>query len=200
MEKAIKLPLNCSAEYIKGFLSEEESTRLYRQLTDEYGIEELRTKITIDDKATFTDTGKIMFLDEYLYIEHKFPEDHWGKTAIWPKELMEIKKRVENFAGIDFNVCVCIYYPDGTAGVAYHSDYVAFGDTTVVPSISIGEEREFYLREKETFEVYEVILAEGSILIMGENCQERYEHSLPFNPKYKKGRINLTFRQYGFRD
>ncbi len=200
INKSIKLPLNCSAEYVAGFLDEEESKRLYVQLLEEYGIDQLKTEIRIADKINLFDTGKIMFIDEDLYRENKFPVAQWGKTAVWSNELRKIKERIEDYAGRIFNVCVCIYYPDGNAGVAYHSDYIAFGDTTVIPSISIGEERAFYLREKESFEVYEIILKSGSMLIMGENCQQRYEHSLPFGPKYKKGRINLTFRPYGFRN
>ena len=198
--KAIKLPLNCSAEYIAGFLTEEESIRLYRQFLEEYGIEKLKTEIRVGEEVNLTDTGKIMFIDENLYQENRFPSSQWGKTAIWSPELRKIKERIEAYTKMEFNVCVCIYYPDGNAGVDYHSDYVAFGDTTVIPSISLGEERIFCLREKANFEVYEVLLASGSMIIMGENCQQRYEHSLPFDPKYKKGRINLTFRPYGFRD
>ena len=31
---------------------------------------------------------------------------------------------------------------------------------------------------------------------MGKNCQEKYEHSIPCNKKYKNPRINLTFRLF----
>ncbi len=139
-----------------------------------------------------------MFIDQVLYEVNVFPEEQWGKTAVWPDNLFKIKQRVEALTKKPFQVCVCIYYPNGNNRVSYHSDYSAFGDTTTIPSISIGEERAFLLREKSSQIEHEIFLEEGSLLIMGEHCQERYEHSLPIRPKYKNGRINLTFRQYGF--
>ena len=109
-----------------------------------------------------------------------------------------LKKSIEKHTGIKFETCVCIFYPNGNSGVDFHSDYIAFGDTTIIPSLSIGEERIFLLREKETGKVNELKLENGSLLVMGEYCQERYEHALPLNSDYKKPRINLTFRKYGF--
>ena len=82
--------------------------------------------------------------------------------------------------------------------MVYHSDLLAFGDTSFIPSISLGEERKFALGEKATLEIFETVLENGSLLVMEENCQARYEHSLLIDPIYKNGRINLTFRLYGF--
>ncbi|MEM6719085.1 MAG: alpha-ketoglutarate-dependent dioxygenase AlkB [Bacteroidota bacterium] len=192
MKKPIQLPVNCSALYVEDFLSKETTAQLYKQLISEYNIAKQTLKIAPDA------TEKIMFVDEKLYTNNVFPEEIWGKTAIWSEELYTIKKKVEAFTGLSFGVCVCIYYPDGNSGVTYHSDFPAFGDTTTIPSLSIGAERPFYLREKESLQVHEIRLQEGSMLIMGEHCQERYEHSLPVDPSCSEGRINLTFRQYGY--
>lgn len=74
---------------------------------------------------------------------------------------------------------------------------MAYGDTSTIPSLSLGEERKFCLREKQTLKVAEVLLKNGSLLIMGKDCQEKYEHALPIDSNYKKGRINITFRKYG---
>ena len=152
----------------------------------------------MDGKSNTSDFGKITFIDQNLNDANKFPELLWGKTEVLPETLILIKNRVEKIAKMIFHVCVCIYYPDGNSGVSYHSDYPAFGDTTVIPSLSIGEEREFNLREKTTMKEHSILLEEGSLIIMGEHCQDRYEHSLPTNPIYKNPRINLTFRKYGY--
>ncbi len=141
--------------------------------------------------------GKLMFIRHDLYEAGAFPENIWGNTMKWPPEMMAIKERVEQFTGHQFDVCVCVYYPDGNSGVDYHSDYPAFGDTSYIASVSVGEEREFCLREKESFKVHKLSLQQGSLLIMGDQCQERYEHSLPHNPVYKTPRVNMTFRKYG---
>lgn len=194
----MKLELNSSVEYVRSFLSKTECDALYDHLTTH---SELTTMLVIETATgeTFQNNyGKMMFIDKKLNDENKFPESIWGPTKIWSEEMKMVKDRVESYTGHQFKTCVCIYYPDGNSGVAYHSDLVAFGDTTLIPSLSLGEERIFKLREKETLLEHEILLNNGSLIIMGEHCQDRYEHSLPENSKYKDPRINLTFRKYGF--
>ncbi|MDF1698715.1 MAG: alpha-ketoglutarate-dependent dioxygenase AlkB [Saprospiraceae bacterium] len=196
----MKLPLNCAVEYITNFLSKSESKDLYNELIEIHNIDQSRIKIKITDDEYYLGDRKLMFIDEDLKQKNKFPEERWGKSTVWSPSIKRIKDRIEKLTNHTFNVCVCIYYPNGEYGVDFHSDHTAFGDTNFIPSLSIGEEREFHLREKETSDIFEIKLMEGSLLIMGENCQQRFEHSLPINPKYKRGRINLTFRPFGFKE
>lgn len=193
----MKLPLNCSVEYISNFLSKYESKALYDELIEIHQLDQL-TEVKTENGVYNVNYGKLMFMDEALFDGNHLPEAQWGKGKSWSPTIKSIKEKVEKYAQHTFHVCVCIFYPDGDSGVDFHSDFPAFGNTSIIPSLSIWEEREFQLRENETSDVYELKLAEGSLLIMGENCQERYEHSLPVNSQYKKGRINLTFRSYGF--
>lgn len=194
-----KLPLHCEATYQEQFLAPEEAMGLYTTLTTSYEITDLRVK-TANGEHVITDFGKIMFMDKELYESNALPSAQWGKTAVWFKELEAVKNRLATLTNRAYHTCVCIYYPDGNSGVGFHSDYTAFGDTSCIPSISLGEERVFCLREKATQEVYSTVLHHGSLLVMGKHCQERYEHSLPTNPAYKNPRINLTFRTFGFGD
>lgn len=193
----LHLPLNCEAEYISQFLTEEEAAKLYDTLIQTYNIDKPYSVVVHGVEHTL-DSGKIMFIDQELYDAQAFSAIQHGKTAVWPEQLLPVRKKIEQLTGRKFGTGVCIYYPDGNVGVDYHSDFPAFGDTTVIPSLSLGEERLFYLREKQSQETFDLILEKGSLLIMGENCQERYEHSLPSDPRYKQGRINITFRQVGF--
>ncbi|MEM1321525.1 MAG: alpha-ketoglutarate-dependent dioxygenase AlkB [Bacteroidota bacterium] len=190
-------PLNCHLEYHPNFLSKQEAQALYREIYQDYQIAEL-TKQQVGNQTFTLPHGKLMFIDQQLQETGAFPEEQWGRSVVWSERMREVKERVAGWTGIDFGVCVCIYYPNGQTGVDFHSDFQAFGDTSFIPSLSLGEERNFLLREKSTQRVHEFFLEEGSMLIMGEHCQERYEHSLPIDPSYKNGRINLTFRQYGF--
>ncbi len=192
----MKAALNCEIEYIENFLSPEVADSLYHELIQQYQIDTLKMQLDPTDETILSDYGKLMFMDQDLYTSNKFPEEYWGKTAVWSPQLLTIKKCVEEIANKTFEVCVCIYYPDGNSGVDFHSDYIAFGDTNLIPSLSIGAERAFLLREKATQKLHQFHLAKGSLFIMGKDCQQNYEHSLPTNPKYKKGRINLTFRPY----
>ncbi len=197
--KGTKLNLNCHLEYFRGFLPIEECQMLYSDLTENYKIAQYNQKYAAG-KIYELDFGKIMFVDHELHERNIFPETLWGKSIPWTNHLKRLKEAVESVTGKRFHVCVCVYYPDGHSGVDYHCDYPAYGDTTVIASISIGQEREFLLREKSSSKETRILLEEGSLLIMGEHCQDRYEHSLPVNPEYLNGRINLTFRQYGFED
>lgn len=94
---------------------------------------------------------------------------------------------------------LALWYPDGNYFAEYHYDQQTSGATTILPSLSLGTVREFAFRENETRGVYSLDLAHGSLLVMGEGCQENYMHSLPKNPKYKTGRINITFREANFK-
>lgn len=193
----MKLPLNCEVNYYDDFLELKEADALFFELS------KLMQKIsyafrTEDGKKHPVNFGKIMFVDQELIDENKFPEEHWGATKVWFGALRNLKEKIQEFTGQIFQVCVLIYYPNGNSGVDFHSDYIAFGDTYFIPSISLGEEREFKFREKESGHEFSTKLANGSLIIMGEHCQDKYEHSLPINPEYKKPRINLTFRKYGF--
>jgi len=169
---------------------------LYQKLTT---IKELtnmaRVYAACNDIGTVQDYGKLMFVGEEHYRDNKFPERIWGNIAIWPDYLLPIKHHLEGLTDRVYGNCICIYYPDGNSGVDFHSDYQAFGDTSVIPSLSLGEERVFQLREKSTYKINSTKLENGSLIIMGEHCQERYEYSVPLDPTYTSPRINLTFRQ-----
>lgn len=193
----MKLPLKCEADYFQNFLTKPESEELYNHLIADFNLKEENSFQLQNGDHIKLNYGKIMFLDEDIYQKNLLPPAVWGNTAVWSEKMTTLKRKVELHTSRKFEVCVCIFYPDGNSGVDFHSDLIAFGDTSYIPSISLGEEREFVLREKENFQEYEINLANGSLIIMGENCQELYEHSLPTNPKYKNGRINLTFRKFG---
>lgn len=193
----MKLPLNSEVEYFSNFLELVDVDELFFELNDI--VKKTNFNPITEGEITYeVNFKKIMFVDQNLLAENVFPEQHWGPTKGWTNTLKKLRKRIEDFTNQKFEVCVLIFYPDGNSGVDFHSDYVAFGDTSIIPSISLGEEREFKFREKETKVEFSHTLENGSLIIMGKYCQERYEHSLPINPKYKKPRINLTFRKYGF--
>ncbi|MDY8137692.1 alpha-ketoglutarate-dependent dioxygenase AlkB [Aquimarina sp. 2201CG5-10] len=187
-------------QYNNSFMSREEANKLFEHLMEYHALTRLMEMKTPDGTTFQHNFGKMMFLDKELVEEKKFPPSVWGNNMTWSKEIIPLKKRIENYTNNHFRTCVCIFYPDGNSGVDFHSDSTAFGDTSIIPSVSLGEERLFCLRDKKTNKENSMILKHGSLLIMDKGCQEHYEHSLPINPIYKKPRINLTFRKYGFDD
>ncbi|EAZ83195.1 alpha-ketoglutarate-dependent dioxygenase AlkB [Algoriphagus machipongonensis] len=190
------LGLSCEASYSPEFITQGEANSLFDHLTETLDFTNHTFKLGTGEVVS-VNFGKHMFMDQSLFDEDKLPAQVWGKTSVWSDQVRLIKEKVELFTGHQFQVCVCIYYPDGTSGVGFHSDFVAFGDTNYIPSLSLGEEREFVLRNKLNGKETSIELANGSLVTMGNKCQELYEHALPENPKYKNARINLTFRKYG---
>ncbi|MEQ8909993.1 MAG: alpha-ketoglutarate-dependent dioxygenase AlkB [Vicingaceae bacterium] len=191
----MKLPLACEIDYYPNFLSSAEANTLFDDLSEIVEVVCFKPQ-TSDGKEFEVSYTKITFLDQDLLDENKFPEIIWGPTQLRTHKLNRLKNKIESLSRQEFAVCVLIYYPNGNTGVDFHSDLIAYGDTSIIPSISLGEEREFAFRAKHNGNEWSKELKNGSLIV----CQERYEQSLITNKKYKNPRINLTFRKYGFDD
>jgi alkylated DNA repair dioxygenase AlkB len=114
----------------------------------------------------------------------------------WTKELIELKKRVEEFSETVFNSCLLNLYHTGEEGMAWHSDdEKTLGKDTAIASLSFGAERKFTFKHKETKEVVSLVLETGSLLIMKGTTQTNWLHRLPLTTKIKAPRVNLTFRK-----
>ena len=146
-----------------------------------------------------TDSYKILFASERLIKLNSHPEHIHGKVFLWYGLMKQLKERIEQLLKKEFELAMCLYYPNGNYFAPYHFDQETSGNKTILPSISLGEVREFCFKENDTEKVYSLDLANGSLLIMRDNTQSRYMHSLPKNEKYKKGRINITFRESYFK-
>lgn len=192
----LDLPLNCQAQYIEHFISKSESTAIFNWLISHCPWRD-GDNITMGDGSTCRlCTGKYMFVDRALTDPQVFSIHH-GRRMPWPPAIMVLKQKVEQFTGVTFNVCVCIYYRDGSEGVGFHYDAPAFGPTSILPSISLGRSREFVFRSRQNNSgQYHLMLGDGSMVVMGAGCQEHYEHSLPEVENHPYPRINLTFRQF----
>lgn len=118
------------------------------------------------------------------------------KTALpWTQTLLELKQLVEDTCGTKFNSCLLNLYHDGDEGMAWHSDdEKALGLNTIIGSLSFGAVRKFSFKHKKTNEKRELILDNGSLLVMKGATQTNWLHRLPKSVKIKHPRINLTFR------
>ena len=187
-----------AVSYNSNFLNKKEASVLFQHLTNQTELTNMmEMKIPSGETIQYY-FGKLMFIHKDLMDKNVFQKTLWGNTMVWPQYMLSLKNKIEEYTKQEFKTCVCIYYPNGNSGVDYHSDKIAFGNTDIIPSVSLGEERLFYLRENKTNIENKLLLEHGSLLVMKEGCQEYYEHSLPQNPKYLKPRVNLTFRKYGF--
>ena len=192
----ICLPVEATVDYYPNFITSEEATALFSVISQYASLEDNRLTV----HGVSFDFGKVSFIDKELKETDAIPEAGHGKTMVWPEALLEIRQRIETLLNKIYRVCICIYYPDGNSGVDFHADRPSFGDTTVIASISLGAERQFLLRHKVTGEQHGLVLKHGSLLVMGEGCQDHYEHSLPVDSTCENPRINLTFRQFGYEE
>ena len=113
----------------------------------------------------------------------------------WTKELLELKKLAEDITGTKFNSCLLNLYHNGEEAMAWHSDdEKALGKNTVIASLSLGAARKFGFKHKTTKEKRELILDNGSLLVMKGTTQTFWLHRLSTSTKVKHPRINLTFR------
>ncbi|MFD0766773.1 alpha-ketoglutarate-dependent dioxygenase AlkB family protein [Mucilaginibacter lutimaris] len=114
----------------------------------------------------------------------------------WTPELLLIKQRVDEAAGITFNSVLLNDYRNGNDSVAWHADdEPELGLNPIIASVSFGQVRRFDVRHKQNHKLkYSVELEHGSLLIMKGDLQHNWEHQVPKSTKAIKERINLTFR------
>jgi len=113
----------------------------------------------------------------------------------WTDDLLEIKALIESQTQTRFNSCLLNLYHDGDEGMAWHSDdEKELGHQPIIASVSLGAERKFVFKHKESKECISHVLENGSLLLMKGDTQQYWQHSLPKTKKTKEPRINLTFR------
>ncbi|QJE98426.1 alpha-ketoglutarate-dependent dioxygenase AlkB family protein [Luteolibacter luteus] len=117
------------------------------------------------------------------------------KALPWTRELSALKRLVEERTGATFNSCLLNLYQNGGEGMGWHSDDEK--DLVLdacIASMSLGAERRFDFRHKETKETVSILLEHGSLLAMKGETQRYWQHRLPPAKKIAEARINLTFR------
>lgn len=117
----------------------------------------------------------------------------------WTHPVMEIRQRIFQLTGYEFNSVLLNLYRDGQDSVAWHADdEPELGPDPIIASVSFGYERVFQLKPKNEplskTNKYQFLLRNGSIVIMKNGIQNKWVHQIP-KVKHKIGeRINLTFR------
>lgn len=113
----------------------------------------------------------------------------------WTPELLELRDLVQKKTGTSFNSCLLNLYHSGEEGMSWHADNEKeLGAHPAIASLSLGAERKFSLKHRETKTTVSVNLENGSLLLMKDATQENWLHSLPKTKKVLEPRINLTFR------
>jgi alkylated DNA repair dioxygenase AlkB len=128
---------------------------------------------------------------EYSYTYSKVTK----MANIWTQELLQLKEIIEKESNETYNSCLLNLYHSGDEGMGYHSDgEKMLKKNGAIASLSLGAERKFSLKHKESKQRIDVVLERGSLLVMKENTQTNWLHRLPPTKKVNSPRINLTFR------
>jgi alkylated DNA repair dioxygenase AlkB len=165
----------------------------------QYFFERLMTEIEWkNDRAVIY--GKLIVTKRKVawYGERPFQYTYSNTTKQalpWTNELLQLKALVENETGEHFNSCLLNLYHDGSEGMAWHSDGEKdLKKNGAIASISLGAQRKFAFKHKESQEKVELILEHGSLLVMSGATQTYWQHRLPPMKRIDEPRINLTFR------
>lgn len=182
---------DANLEYYPGFFSEEEANALLCRLTNEipwqqdlitiFGKTHLQPRLT----ALFGNDGK-----PYSYSNITMHPHLWNELLLSIKHKVEIATQ-ENFTSVLLNL-----YRDGKDSNGWHADNEKeLGPNPVIASVSFGEKRVFQMKHNHLKGVKQnIILENGSLLLMKETTQHYWKHQIPKTKKPINPRINLTFR------
>jgi alkylated DNA repair dioxygenase AlkB len=117
------------------------------------------------------------------------------QAHLWTPELLQLKQKVEEISSTTYNSCLLNLYHDGTEGMGWHSDAEkTLLENGTIASITFGAERKFSFKHKVTRQRVDILLENGSLLLMKGTTQKKWLHRLPPTKKVFSPRINLTFR------
>ncbi|TDQ25482.1 alkylated DNA repair dioxygenase AlkB [Tenacibaculum caenipelagi] len=184
------LPKDGTVNYYGIVLSQKEADAYYEALLN--SIEWRNDEAIIFGKRMVTKRKVAWYADqpfEYSY-------SNITKTALpFTKELLALKELVEKETNETYNSCLLNLYHDGSEGMAWHSDGEKdLKKNGAIASLTLGAERKFGFKHKQTKEVVSLVLQHGSLLVMKDETQTHWLHRLPPTKKVHRPRVNLTFR------
>ena len=177
--------------YYPNFFSEENAISLFEELQknipwqqDEitvYGKKHLQPRLT----ALYGNEGKPYSYSNIIMQPH-----------FWTPTLKQIKSAVEDVSNIVFTSVLLNYYRNGSDSNGWHADNEKeLGINPIIASLSLGAERNFQLKHNSNTSLKKnIILENGSLLLMKGTTQHFWKHQIPKTTKPVDPRINLTFR------
>lgn len=198
--------------YDKSFINKDLADKYFTQFNDSFDFKYNTYNNTKLQRQTCAFINK-----ELMKNKDKIPKI-WGENITvqeFTPELLEIKHQIENkvkeLTGQEwnYNVILCNKYTKNKDVIRFHSDKEEQGITKSIASISLGIRRSFIYKSKLTDEELTLVLDHGSLIFMGENCQENYLHGMMREDttkintgedisNYDNTRLNLTFRVFEY--
>ncbi|HET6565277.1 MAG TPA: alpha-ketoglutarate-dependent dioxygenase AlkB [Xanthomonadales bacterium] len=187
--KWLKLTDGCS--YLPDYIPADQSGTLLEQLRDELSWQQQTIQLF----------GKPV-MQPRLICWQADPDVDYGYSGIrlvpgtWHPRLRELRQRLLNQLGLEFNSVLVNAYRDGQDSMGWHADNEPeLGPEPTLASISLGAERVFRWRRKGSGRSEGIRLRDGSLLLLEGLFQKKYQHSVPKTRTITDLRINLTFRR-----
>lgn len=117
-----------------------------------------------------------------------------------PSWLDAIRRHIARDTGAEYNSALFNYYRTGTDSVSWHADdEKELGGSPTIASLSIGASRRFSIKTRDDWArlIWNVELRNGDLLVMRDESQRDYIHSIPKTTIPVGPRINITFRWIG---
>lgn len=184
------LPFDGEAYYHGKVLNTAESQYYYQRL-----LEDIPWK---NDEAIVFGKHYITKRKVAWFGDTNFKYTYSGVTKqahLWTPDLVALKELVTQLSGQTYNSCLLNLYHSGEEGMAWHSDgEKTLLDNGAIASMTLGAERKFSFKHKNTQQRIDILLEHGSLLVMQGEIQKHWLHRLPPTKKVQSPRINLTFR------
>ena len=115
----------------------------------------------------------------------------------WTPVLRVVRDRIAALVGQPFTYGLVNLYRDGRDRLGWHADDEKdIAPDSCIASLSLGAARPFQLRRRVARSpVHEVMLQDGSLLLMHGATQRLYKHQLPARVRITEPRFNITFRE-----
>ena len=178
-------------EYYPHFLKKDETITLFQQIYNETNW--TQGKINLFGKSYFTPRLEAFYAENGK--SYAYSGQHL-KTNEFTPILLDLKQKVEQTCGFNFNSVLINLYRDGSDSNGWHADNEAeLGFNPIIASLSLGASRNFDLKRNDDHFKKRIVLESGSLLIMGGEIQHHWKHTIAKSNKVKDPRINLTFRR-----
>jgi alkylated DNA repair dioxygenase AlkB len=113
--------------------------------------------------------------------------------APFPAIIERLRQRAEALSGALFNAALANFYRSGRDSVGWHSDNEAgLGNRPIIASLSLGGERRFQFRHRETTQTITLGLRMGHWLIMAGETQRFWVHQVPKARPQRRGSISAS--------
>lgn len=176
--------------YYPNFLTDEQSNNLMQRIIAE-GL------LAQNEISLFGKKIKVPRLEAYFALNGE-QYGYSGQTLTvheFPTYLDELRHKVQNLTGHQYNALLINYYRDGQDSNGWHADdEKTLGTNPSIASLSLGAARPFEFKHKFNGSRKKLILSDGSLLLMDGPVQHYYKHQLPKVKEHIEARINLTFR------